>query len=104
MMVLNQNVEMRVYPIHLGSVLSLLGLWPVSAVTLRVDLNSTNPAPPYAAWSTAATNIQDAIDVAGIGDVVLGADGVYQAGGRPVNGFALTNRVVINKAITVASV
>ena len=42
-----------------------------------VSLNSTNPVPPYASWSTAAPDIQDAIGVSTSGGTVLVAPGVY---------------------------
>ena len=73
------------------------------ASVLYVDLNNTNPTPPYTNWSTAATNIQNAVDVSTNGDLVLVTNGVYASGGRVVYG-SLTNRVVINKAITLQSV
>ena len=99
--------------IFIASVLVLLCV-EATASTFYVDLNSSNPLPPYANISTAANNIQDAVDAATNGDLVLVNDGVYQSGYR-VNQDALssglqpktapsTNRLVLNKALTVQSV
>jgi hypothetical protein len=83
--------------------MALLSLSGASASVLYVDLNSTNPIPPYSDWTTAATNIQVAIDAANAGDLVSVTNGTYSDGGRVYNS-SLTNRVVINKPITVSSV
>ncbi|HEX7651880.1 MAG TPA: choice-of-anchor Q domain-containing protein [Verrucomicrobiae bacterium] len=83
------------------------------AVVFYVDIQATNPVTPYASWSTAATNIQVAVDVATNGDLVWVNDGIYQTGWQAaqetqVSGVNLkiiltTNRLFLNKPLTVQS-
>jgi low affinity Fe/Cu permease len=68
-----------------------------------VALSNSNPIAPYISWGAAATNIQDAVDDAFGGGLILVSNGVYNVGGRVFHG-SLTNRLVINKAVTVESV
>ena len=63
-----------------------------------VDAAGGNPVPPYTTWETAATNIQDAIDVAAAADVILVTNGIYASGGKAMEG-GLTNRVALYKAL-----
>ncbi len=84
-------------------------------ITYYVNLNNANPMPPYISWATAATNIQDAVDVANGGDTVLVTNGVYAVGRREATvwhpdwnppQFETTglNRVVLAKAVVLSSV
>ncbi len=76
----------------------------VSLVIHCADVASTNPVPPYLSWSTAATNIQDAVDAALPGEVVLVAGGIYATGGKPAGGSTNLSRVVVDKPILLQSV
>ncbi len=70
-----------------------------------VDVNSTNAAPPYTNWATAATNIQDAVDAAVAGDEIVVTNGTYATGGRAVDGYPFgNNRVAVDKPLSIRSV
>lgn len=80
--------------------LLLLGL-RVRAATHYVNAGNPAPVPPYTDWATAATNIQDAVGLAGINDVVLVTNGIYQHGGASASG---SNRVYAVVAVKIQSV
>ena len=79
-------------PLRLAVITLLLAVPNLSAATLYVSLESTNPTPPFTNWITAATNIQQAVGAAAAGDVVVVTNGVY------------SGRVVVNKPLALQSV
>ncbi len=80
-----------------------LAVWP-RAIMNHVWQDSPNPTAPYTNWPTAAHTIQDAVDAALLGAVVLVTNGIYESGGRSVIANGVTNRVVIDRPVTVKSV
>src|SRR6266568_723932 len=98
------NKELMRGSIKQGTAVWLALMGTSALATVRyVDVNSAAPAPPYSTWASAATTIQDAVDVALAGDEIVVTNGVYQTGGRAVDG-AMTNRVAMTNALTVRSV
>ncbi|HEY8240033.1 MAG TPA: right-handed parallel beta-helix repeat-containing protein, partial [Kiritimatiellia bacterium] len=74
------------------------------AATRFVAAGNPGQTAPFLTWGTAAATIQDAIDVSINGDTVLVSNGVYDVGGRAAPGHTLTNRVTIDRAVTVIGV
>ena len=68
-----------------------------------VDAANTTPAAPFSNWSSAAITIQDAIEAAGPGAFILVTNGIYTRGGKVTSG-SLTNRVAVDKPLSVCSV
>ena len=98
-------VALRAYnESHPDGLMATVMVQVVSQPMHCVALESASPAWPYISWETAATNIQDAVDAAGIpGALILVSNGVYRSGGRAVHG-AMTNRVAVTKPVIVQSV
>jgi hypothetical protein len=68
-----------------------------------VAASSTNPVSPFTSWATAASRIQDAVNVTVPGATVTVANGVYATGVGSMYGTML-DRVAIGRPITVRSV
>jgi hypothetical protein len=78
--------------IRLLTALLLAGAGVSLAATHYVDANSTTATPPYTNWSTAATNIQEAVYASLAGDEIVVTNGTYAGG------------IFISELVTVRSV
>jgi hypothetical protein len=68
--------------LRLTIILLALTASSLRGATHYVSQGSSNPTPPYTNWSTAATGIQQAVDIAEDGDTVLVTNGVFAVGQR----------------------
>jgi len=59
-----------------------------------VNINNSTPVPPYSSWETAATNIQDAVDIAWNDAEILVTNGTY----------LLSSQIEVNRSLTIKSV
>jgi hypothetical protein len=71
---------------------------------LLVWPGSPNPVSPFLTWATSAHTIQDAVDSAEAGDEIVVTNGIYIAGGAWSDIAQSSNRVVLNKPVTVRSI
>ncbi len=85
--------------IFFTSVLLIGSLQAARAVEWYVATNGTGQG--TGGWADATNNFQGAINASIINDTIWVSNGVYDTGGTAVG--ALTNRIVINKSITVRS-
>ena len=69
-----------------------------------VSQYGSSPASPYSSWATAATSIQDAIDVCILGGQVMVSNGNYAVGGKVDDVTYQSSRVVATNAISIQSV
>lgn len=89
--------------------LALVALRPLatlsaSAATRYVSVKKPTPQYRHDTFPKAAANIQDAIYVAGSGDLILVPNGVDRTGGASVGGGYLRSRVPVWKPVTVRSI
>jgi len=97
------NVGQKEMRTNLSIAFCVLLLTPIYADTLHVVKDNPGALPPYDAWTNAAPDLQVAVDATSDGDTVLVSNGLFNTGGRPLDG-GQTNRVVVTNAISVIGV
>src|SRR6266581_3689367 len=103
----NLNHSPTLAPRFFGAaiLLAVAGIAGSALAAVRyVDVNNAGPTVPYTSWAMAATNIQDAVDAAVAGDEIVVTNGIYATGGRATVGDSTTNRVVVDKPLSLRSV
>lgn len=104
------NASKRLLPWNLYTIVAVLALLIGSragAATLYVDLHNPTPPNPYEGftnWTHAATNIQDAVDVAQDGDTILVRPGRYTAATDAVFADDSTNVLNITLPVVIRAV
>jgi len=99
----SNHMNLQLLRVALG--VFILSTLNAAATVHYVDINCSTPTAPYTDWATAATNIQDAVDIAASGAIVMVTNGVYQTGSTFVSGLDGTpNRVAVTKPLTLQSV
>jgi len=91
--------------IRIVGLVLLIGIISTSySATLYVSIDGSAVA-PYSSWTTGATTIQDAVNIAtNTGDIVMVTNGVYVSGAHTTPGYSILNRVVVTNNITLQSV
>ena len=98
-----QGTNVGAYTVEVTNLISETNSQPaqLTIASIRyVNLNNTTPVSPYTTWSTASTDIQSAINVSTLGDLIIVTNGVYGTNSQMLNSASVS----ITQPITLQSV
>src|SRR5262249_40522686 len=102
--VMKTNIVRRLAQIMIVFLISLTFAPSTFPPTVHyANVNGHSPTPPYTNWAKAAASIQEAVDVAIAGDLILVTNGTYETGGRAVPSLGDLNSLAVTKALMVQS-